>query len=151
DAFATINGSDAAGELDLDEERLVWTGALSPGETVTITYSVTVNADATGQVLENRVTASGTPPGQPPIDPPDVETEHPVPTPGFELDKTSDPASGTRVKPGDRITFTLTGTNTGGTVLDPVVIDDDLSGLWNHVSYNDDAVATIGSSSAGTL
>lgn len=153
DAYATINGTDSAGTLDLDLEApsLQWNGVLNAGESVTITYSVTVSQEATGKVLENRATAAGTPPGTPPIEPPPVDTEHPVPTPGFELDKTANPQSGTTVKQGDKIVYTVTGANTGGTVLDPVVIEDDLSGLWEHVSYNDDAVATIDQAPAGNL
>ncbi|WP_183091985.1 DUF7507 domain-containing protein [Mycetocola lacteus] len=145
DAAASINGTDPAGTLvpGEDGESLVWTGVLAPGETVTITYSVTVNQDASGALLRNRVSGEATPPGLPPIEPPPGETEHPVPTPGFELGKSADPASGTVVLPGSRITYTVTGANTGETVLDPVVIEDDMAGLWEFVTYNDDAVATI--------
>ena len=44
-----------------------------------------------------------------------------------DLEKSSDPASGSTVQPGDRITYTVTATKTGG--VDPVdlVVNDDLS------------------------
>ncbi len=79
----------------------------------------------------------------PPIETPPATTENPVNEPGFELRKTADPASGTRVDPGSVITYTVTGVNTGETALAPVRITDDLSGVLAHAAYNDDAAATV--------
>ncbi|WP_157543537.1 DUF7927 domain-containing protein, partial [Microbacterium sp. CCH5-D1] len=130
-------------------ERLSWTGALQIGETVTLTYTVTVKADAGGTIIENSASGSATPPGGvPPIETPPATTEHPVNEPGFELRKSADPASGTRVDPGSVITYTVTGVNTGETALDPVRISDDLSGVLDHAAYNGDATATVVDGSA---
>ncbi|RKT36106.1 putative repeat protein (TIGR01451 family)/fimbrial isopeptide formation D2 family protein [Microbacterium sp. AG1240] len=146
DATATIGGS-ASTAPTVAEGRLSWTGALAVGQTVTVTYSVTVDADAGGAVLENVASGSATPPGGvPPIETPPATTQHPVNEPGFALVKTADPASGTRVDPGSVITYTVTGINTGETVLDPVVISDDLSAVRANAVYNDDAVASVGGS-----
>ncbi|MEI3844517.1 MULTISPECIES: isopeptide-forming domain-containing fimbrial protein [unclassified Microbacterium] len=150
DATATIDGSDA-GAPTRDGDALSWTGVLQPGQIVTITYSVTVRADAGGQTVRNAVTSTGTPPGGEVITPPDVTTEHPVNEPGFEVEKSADPASGTAVAAGDRITYTLTGRNTGETVLDPVVLNDDLSGVLPHAQYDEDAAATIDGADAGPV
>nr|WP_235201491.1 isopeptide-forming domain-containing fimbrial protein [Microbacterium sp. CH12i] len=65
----------------LDGTELTWTGSLAEGATVTITYSVTVNADAAGETLANVATTSATPPGGQTITPPPSETEHSVLTP----------------------------------------------------------------------
>ena len=143
DATATIGG-DQAGELTVDGTDLSWQGVLRPLDTLTITYSVTVNENASGELVKNRVTASGTPPTGPPVTPPPAETEHPVATPGFEITKTADPESGTEVTSGDTITYTVTGTNTGDTALDPVSINDDLSKVLDKADYNDDVSATSG-------
>ena len=143
DAIATIGGA-AASAPTVAEGRLSWTGALQVGETVTITYSVTVRADAGGTVLENSASGSATPPGGvPPIETPPTTTENPVNKPGFELRKSADPATGTRVDPGSVITYTVTGVNTGETALAPVSIRDDLSGVLAHATYNGDATATV--------
>ena len=83
------------------------------------------SADDGGGTLRNRAVSEATPPGLPPIKPPEVVTEHPVP--GYVFSKTADPKSTTPVKVGETITYTLTGTNTGATVLDPVEVNDDLS------------------------
>uniref|UniRef100_UPI0020C6A73C hypothetical protein n=1 Tax=Microbacterium sp. GbtcB4 TaxID=2824749 RepID=UPI0020C6A73C len=69
---------------------------------LTITYSVDVDEGVEGERIANRDTASGTPPGGlPPTTPPAVTTEHP--DAGFEAAKTSDPAAGTVVEPGQTI------------------------------------------------
>lgn len=49
------------------------------------------------------------------------------PVPGYALTKTSDPGPGTPVRPDTPIRYTLTGTNTGQTALNPVRVSDDLS------------------------
>lgn len=143
DAIATIDGAPASAPT-LTGGELSWTGALQVGQTVTITYSVTVHADAGGGTLENSVTGSATPPGGvPPIETPPAITTNPVNEPGFELFKTADPASGTRVDPGSVITYTVTGVNTGETALEPVAISDDLSNVLAHAVYNDDVTAVV--------
>ena len=143
DAVALVDGSPAAAPT-LAGETLSWTGALEIGATVTITYSVTVNGDAGGETLENSVTGSATPPGGvPPIETPPAVTVNPINEPGFELVKTADPASGTRVDPGSVITYTVTGINTGATALDPVTISDDLSNVLAHAAYNGDVSAAV--------
>nr|WP_201470353.1 isopeptide-forming domain-containing fimbrial protein [Microbacterium hydrocarbonoxydans] len=143
DAVALVDGSPAAAP-ELEGETLSWAGALGVGETVTITYSVTVNGDAGGETLENSVTGRATPPGGvPAIETPPAVTVNPVNAPGFELVKTADPAAGTRVDPGSVITYTVTGVNTGETVLDPVMISDDLSGVLAHAEYNGDVTASV--------
>lgn len=148
DVTATIDGA-AASAPTISEGALSWRGALAVGQTVTLTYSVTVNPDAGGALIKNSVTATATPPGGvPPIETPPTITEHRVNEPGFSVEKTADPASGTRVDPGSVITYTVTGINTGETVLEPVTLGDDLSAVLAHAVYNDDAVARIGEADA---
>lgn len=148
DVTATIDGT-ATTAPTVTEDRLQWSGALQVGESVTITYSVTVRADAGGTVLENSASGSATPPGGvPPIETPPATTEHPVNEPGFELRKSADPATGTRVDPGSVLTYTVTGVNTGETALAPVSIRDDLSGVLAHAAFNGDVTATVNGGNA---
>ena len=166
DITTAIDGTTlTTGGATLTGNDLAWTGALQPGQTVTITYSVTVGDGTSGEILRNSVTGSGTPttpnPGDPtgpqvpgePIVPPTVTTEHPVIGSGFTISKSADPAAGTAVSAGDTITYTITGTNTGDTDLDPARILDDLSGVLDSAGYNDDVTADRGSAqvSDGTL
>ncbi|MEV8263614.1 isopeptide-forming domain-containing fimbrial protein [Microbacterium sp. NPDC077057] len=143
DAVASIAGA-AAAPATLDGTELSWTGALAVGQTVTVTYSVTVSADGVGTVIENAASATATPPGGSTITPPPGVTTNPVNEPGFSVSKSVDPAAGTAVDPGSVLTYTVTGVNTGETALDPVTVTDDLSGVLAHAEYNDDATATIG-------
>ncbi|SDS38498.1 conserved repeat domain-containing protein [Paraoerskovia marina] len=149
---ATYNG-DAAATSDGDttppapvasavSETITWSGPLEVGETVTITYSVTVDdppgEDADG-VLENAVTGpdSNCPEGS--TDPDCTVT---TPVRGLDVVKTSD--AGGEVAAGDTVTYTVTVTNTGGfdyTVLTPVEVSDDLTGVLDDAEYNDDAAA----------
>ncbi|MBN6191290.1 isopeptide-forming domain-containing fimbrial protein [Aneurinibacillus sp. BA2021] len=142
DAVATIGGA-SAGAVTVDGATLAWSGSLAVGETVTVTYSVTVTAEGVGTVIENAATASATPPGGSVITPPPGTTTTPVNRPGFSLSKSADPATGTALDPGAVITYTVTGVNTGETALDPVAITDDLSDVLAHAAFNGDATATI--------
>ena len=141
DPVATIAGAEGAPQPIVDGTELSWEGVLQPGQTVEITYAVTLHEDAAGVIVENRASSSATPPGLPPIRPPEQQTWHP--TPGYTFMKASDPASGTAVTEGDLITYTLTGTNAGQTVLDPVSVTDDLSGVLDAATLESAPVARI--------
>ncbi|MBW4818881.1 isopeptide-forming domain-containing fimbrial protein, partial [Rhodococcus qingshengii] len=84
------------------------------------------------------------PPTGPEITPPPVTTEHPVKVPGFTVAKAADPVSGTNVAAGQTITYTVTGSNTGNTTLDPVVLTDDLSKVLDNATLVDGSLkATV--------
>ncbi|MDR0284975.1 MAG: isopeptide-forming domain-containing fimbrial protein [Propionibacteriaceae bacterium] len=138
---ATIDGTPAAPPV-VQGTTLTWQGALPAYQTVTLTVGVKV-ADtlAAGDGLVNRVWGLGTDPGHPTAPPVStcatgVEdgclTEHPARVPGFTVTKESDPASGSVVYPGDIVTYTVTGTNTGNVRLDPVTLTDDVAGVLGH-------------------
>jgi fimbrial isopeptide formation D2 family protein len=134
----------------LDGTTLTWNGTLAQGQAVVITYKVTVKPGQGGQTVGNRVHGTATPPNpdnpdEPgtPIVPPDVETRNPIPSvPGFILAKSADPAPGTQVADGDTITYTVTGTNTGNTVLDPVVLTDTLADVLDNAAFVDGSITT---------
>jgi uncharacterized repeat protein (TIGR01451 family) len=84
--------------------------------TQTLSYTVTINTGAYGVALTNVATPQS--PGGNCTTEAECTTTHY--TPKWELTKTSDPASGDTVKPGDTITYTLTATNVG-----PVAVTGD--------------------------
>ncbi len=132
---ATVDGAPATAPT-LSGSTLSWTGLLEAGKSVVLTYEVKVNDGvAAGTVLNNKVSGIAKPPSGPDITPPPVETNHSVP--GFTLAKTADPASGTGVNAGQVITYTVTGSNTGKTTLDPVVLTDDLSKVLDNAALVD--------------
>lgn len=138
----TSEPTSTLGDVDLTDTTLNWSGALAVGESVTITYSVTVNDDVeNGVVVRNCVSGSATPPSGPPIVPPPAVTQHP--TPGFTLTKTNDRGS-SPVAEGEAITYTVTGTNTGETVLDPIVVTDDMSKVLNKTTLVGEVTSSTG-------
>ena len=58
-------------------------------------------------------------------------------TPAWELEKTSDPTSGSEVDPGDQVTYTLTVTNTtANAVVSNAVVTDDLSDVLQYATLD---------------
>ncbi|UJC81397.1 DUF11 domain-containing protein [Rhodococcus erythropolis] len=129
---ATVDGAPAAAPT-LSGSTLSWSANLPAGKSVVLTYQVKVNDGvAAGTVLNNKVSGIAKPPTGPDITPPPVETNHSVP--GFTLEKTADPISGSTVQAGGSIKYTVTGTNTGKTKLDPVLITDDMGAVLNNAA-----------------
>ncbi|MBQ3358350.1 MAG: DUF11 domain-containing protein [Microbacterium sp.] len=131
---AAYNG-DADNGATYTEPTLSWSGALAAGESITVTYSVTVNDPNTGDdVLTNAVVPTS--PGGDCV-PGECETTTDVQS--YTVSKT---ASATSVQLGGTITYTVTVTNTGGvdyTTAAPASFTDDLSAVLDDASYNDDA------------
>ncbi|MCD2498457.1 DUF11 domain-containing protein [Microbacterium sp. W2R] len=132
---ATYNG-DASSGATVAGDTLTWSGPLAIGETVQVTYSVTVNDPLTGdQNLANAVVPTG-PTGE--CDP-EGECATNTPVASYIVSKTADQTS---VLPGDVVTYTVTVTNTGDvdyTVSEPASFSDDLSGVLDDATYNGDA------------
>ena len=132
---ASYNG-DASGGAIVTGETLAWSGPLAVGDSVTVTYSVTVSPAGTGDgELTNAVTP---PPGTGGVCG-DSDCSVANALQAFSVNKSS---SATSATPGDVITYTITTTNTGQvdyTAGDPAVFTDDLSGVLDDASYNGDA------------
>ncbi|MGF0118622.1 DUF7507 domain-containing protein [Promicromonospora sp. Marseille-Q5078] len=145
---AAYNDDAAAdvGEATYDEPELSWSGALEPGDTATLTYSVTVNDPLTGDgTLTNAVTG---PPESNCADGTEADCSPVVPVRALQVEKSVD--ASTEVHPGDSVEYTVTVTNTGQveyTDADPAVITDDLSEVLDDATWNDDASADVGTSS----
>ncbi|MFJ8230567.1 DUF6923 family protein [Streptomyces sp. NPDC094448] len=119
-------------------------GALAVGDSVTVTVSGTVAADATGDIV-NTATVDGEEPDPDPGNNEDTTTTTVNATPGLTLTKKQNgPAT---VAAGQGVEYTITVTNTGTTTYTeaaPASFTDDLSELLDDARYNGDAEANRG-------
>ena len=130
---ASYNGdvTATAGTATVSGSTLSWSAPqIMPGQTITITYSVTVKSPDTGDhSLVNTVT------------PPSgiscasaCSTNNPVP--GIQFTKTANVAV---AHPGDVVTYTVSATNTGQvayTAGSPASLTDDLAAVLDDATYN---------------
>ncbi|MCU1528173.1 MAG: hypothetical protein JWP75_1936 [Frondihabitans sp.] len=152
----TTTARGAAGTVSVApaSHMLTWSGPLlTPGQVVTITYSVTVNNPLTGDgILTNAVTMPGTNCDPASSDPADCIVTHDVQS--FVVTKVADK---TTVQPGETVTYTITAHNNGEVAYTsgvPASFTDDLSNVLDDATYNNDARASDGSTvdySAPTL
>jgi len=120
-----------AGTASVSGGTLSWSAAqIMPGQTITITYSVTVKSPDTGDhSLLNTVTPpSGISCGSA------CSTNNPVP--GIQFTKTANVAV---AHPGDVVTYTISASNTGQvayTAGSPASLTDDLTAVLDDATYN---------------
>ncbi|MFC4334324.1 DUF7927 domain-containing protein [Salininema proteolyticum] len=140
DAAYNRDASADDGTVTYTEPELTWEGDLATGQTVRVTYSVTVDSPPAGdKVLANAVVTPDGGPCPPDSTDPDCTTE--VPLGELRLTKTADT---TEVDKGDTVTYTITAENTGNGDLADAEFTDDLTGVINHADYNGDAQADHG-------
>lgn len=155
---ATFNNNATAdlGEAPVyTEPRLVWTGALEPGQTVTLTYTTTLIAGGDGSV--RNVAFAGDPVETPACDPPNADGEDPATgiacaevenlLPKLTIAKTADRTDLPTL--GEQVTYTLTVTNVGPgayTATAPATATDDFTDVLDDADF----VATSVVTSSGT-
>lgn len=133
----------SAGAASYAAPTLSWAGTVVQGPDITISYSVTVSTGG-DRHLRNVVTS---PDGKPRCDklPGQNEaciTEHYKGR--FVFSKTSVPTPGSKVEPGDVVTYTVRVAQVGRGPISGAEVDDDLSDVLDDASYNGDARATRG-------
>ncbi|WP_144018593.1 CshA/CshB family fibrillar adhesin-related protein [Demequina sp. NBRC 110051] len=131
----------SAGEWEFTSPELSWSGPVAVGETVTITYSVTVNDPLTGNgLLDNVVTGPVESNCEAESTDPDCATE--VPVKALEIVKTADPDD--EVLPGETVTYTVTIENIGQVDYTRASVTDDMSSILDDATYDGDATASAG-------
>jgi fimbrial isopeptide formation D2 family protein/uncharacterized repeat protein (TIGR01451 family) len=142
DDAALVPGSIAVSADSVDATltgtELALTGSVPAGDTITVTYSVTVNAFAE-QGNHNLANVVQNPDG--PCEVGDCpSTENPIRH--FSVTKMATPTTG--VEPGDVVTYTVTVTNDGGaeyTGSSPAGVSDDMTDVLDDAAYNSDGAA----------
>jgi uncharacterized repeat protein (TIGR01451 family) len=114
---------------------LVFTGTLAAGETLTASLSVTVSRVLSGTLLTNRaaVAAGGR------VLAMGRTTHRVVGFPSLEIAKRAIPASGSLVRPGERISYTLIFTNQGTAAAVGLVLTDTLPAGASYIPGSLDA------------
>ncbi|QKW21200.1 DUF11 domain-containing protein [Kitasatospora sp. NA04385] len=141
---ATYDGDAKAssGTVSYAAPALSWNGDVAPGQSVTVTYSVTVGNPDTGDYeLANTVTGpadSNCPQG---TKDPRCSTRDRIAA--LQVTKDSD-SRRAPVRPGAKVTYTVTVTNPGKAVYPGAQLTDDLSGDLDDATYDGDATATSG-------
>jgi large repetitive protein len=123
--------------------RVVWTGDLPVGATVTVTGSLTVHNPDTGNKVMSTLVTSGAPGNNCPVggSDPRCTASVQVLTPGLSITKTADAGTAT---PGGRVGYTIAVVNTGTTTYAGAVVTDDLAGVLTDATYAGNAAATTG-------
>ena len=130
---ANITITPDQGTASFTDPDLTWSGPLAVGQTVTVTYEVTVDDPLGGDgVLADAVTG---PPESNCGDGTETDCTTTTPVRALEITKTSSPAT---ALPGATITYTITVENTGGAPYagaDLATFEDDLSEILDDARY----------------
>lgn len=146
DAVFNSGATTTVGSLAYAGSNLTWTGSLAVGQIVTITYSMTSNATATGdKTMVNQVSSTGMGSNCPPAGgAPACRSTVVILTPALTLVKTADLTNATL---GSTVKYTITATNTGQMDYASAAFTDSLADVLDDAAYNGDAATT----STGTV
>lgn len=130
---STVTGVSLADELNGASVGKLGKTTLAPGEqtTATATYSITAGDIAVGSVV-NAVTAKGTAPSGKPVtsNRATARTDIEAPMSALSVSKTVDKTSltGAEVRPGTKLSYTITVTNGGNSTVSGIRLDDSMDG-----------------------
>jgi uncharacterized repeat protein (TIGR01451 family) len=156
--------SDAGATPTYSSPRITWSGALDPGKSVIVTYTVTYTGGGDHRLVNVAFGSDGTTGDPTPACDDasgwDSTTGQPcasvqVPGAALVVTKSASPASGTAVVPGQKLDYTLSFQNTG-TVAASVDRFDDLSAVLDDADLTaqptaSDSSLTVGAVTAGTF
>ncbi|WP_461164335.1 DUF7927 domain-containing protein [Arthrobacter sp. R4-81] len=135
-----------SGTATVTGDTLSWSaGQIMPGQTITLTYSVTVTGPldgGDGELLNVVTPGTG---GE--CVPAEGQTTACTTTHlkgGFTVSKTSDPANGSSVAEGNKITYTVQVRQAGPATVPGALATDNLSKVLDDAAYNNDATASAG-------
>ncbi|MET8685984.1 DUF11 domain-containing protein [Streptomyces sp. NPDC004732] len=137
DAVTKTSGTTA---YDAAKKAFTWTGDVAGGATVTVTYKVTVGKPPKGdKKLKNTVVGPDDSTCEKDGTNGNCSSETPVGV--LEIKKTATPAA---AKPGRTVTYTVTVKNTGEADYEGAAFTDDLKGVLDDATWDDDVTATSG-------
>jgi uncharacterized repeat protein (TIGR01451 family) len=141
-----VSASTTSGTVGFNSGVLSWSGALAPGSSATITYSVTINNPDTGDRSMSNIVTSSTPGNNCQVGSTDTRCAAIVAvTNSVSLTMTKAAASPTTVA-GGIVHYTLTIANSSESDVTDANLSDPWGGITDDATYNHDA-----SPSAGTV
>ncbi|MGD0608019.1 MAG: hypothetical protein ABSA53_31080, partial [Streptosporangiaceae bacterium] len=143
DATYNNDATASTGTVSFVSPDLIWTGDLTPGQTATITYTITIsNPDTGDKHLINIATSDD--PGSPcptgTANPSCIVTVTDL-IPALTVSKTANVATTT---PGSAVDYTITVADTGQTPYTAATVTDTLTGVLADATYGHDAIASTG-------
>ncbi|MEU4829853.1 putative Ig domain-containing protein [Streptosporangium sp. NPDC023615] len=142
DAAYDANASATTGSVTFTSPDLTWTGALNPGQSATITYSVTVANPGTGDERLTNAVTSATSGSICPSGGTDPRCSSDVPISRVTITNVADV---TTAVPAQVVNYTVTVANTGQTPYVDLVVDGLLIGAVDDAVYNGDGAVSAGS------
>ena len=140
DAGYAGGATSTAGTVTFSNPNLTWTGNVSVGATVIVTYVVTVaDPDVGNHLLATSVTSSA--PGSTCGSAAECANSVTVLIPGLAISTSANVATAT---PGDRVVFTITLVNTGQTPYPDAVVNTVLTGVLDDATFDGLIDASIG-------
>jgi uncharacterized repeat protein (TIGR01451 family)/LPXTG-motif cell wall-anchored protein len=137
DGDATATG----GRVSYAAPALTWAGDVPAGGTVTVTYSITVGNPPTGDKQLGNTVVSDSPGSNCSAGSTDPDCSTDLKVPALTIKKTAVPAE---PHAGDTIRYTLKVTDSGAAPYPGASLTDDLSGVLDDATYNNDAAADVG-------
>ena len=144
DAAYGNNAAATEGLVSFTSPDLSWNGDLDPGQSATITFSVTVNNPDTGNKTLTDTLTSTTPGSTCPASgpaPAACSTTVTVLIPALTITKTADVSTTT---PGSAVHYTIAVADTGQTPYTGATVTDNLTGVLDDAAYDGNATATTG-------
>lgn len=143
----TNTGQGTLTGIDISDDKQPQLGAfrvdtLAPGESASHEYSIVLDDSVTGSLVNTASARADVPPDSqiPPTIPSDPAG---IDVANYTTVKSSNPAPGTKVYPGQKVTYTVSVTQQGSAPAD-AVFTDDLSAVLDDARYNRDVRASIG-------
>ncbi len=143
DAVYNNNATASTGTLSFVSPDLIWTGDLTPGQTVTISYTITISNPDTGDKNLSNVATSDDPGSTCPTGTANTSCIVTVTDliPALTITKTANVGT---VTPGSAVGYTITVADTGQTPYAAARVTDSLAGVLGDAAYNNDATASTG-------
>ncbi len=153
DASYNNNAAATAGSVSFASPNLTWTGSLAPGNSTTVTFTVTVSNPDTGNRTLTVTALTPAQGGACQTGSTDPACSNTVPVVNAATLTFTNAADVSSVTAGGVVHYTITAANSGLIPFPGAAVTESLAGITDDATYNNDITATAGTAtvSGGTL